>query len=162
MDFFPYYGIEHRTVGWAMHKKNRVLFPGIIGWLVFSLFFGSGVAAQEESYELAHEDVFGPLQRPSVHFPHDRHMDALDEEGCGICHHVFDKEKGELVPVDDPDAGCTECHGSKKDGSVPALREAFHGSCNVCHRDVNRVGEASPPVACGECHKKKNGAGQER
>ena len=142
--------------------KRWGLLSGIIGWLVFSLCSGSGVAAQEESYELGHEDVFGTLQRPPVDFPHDRHIDALEEEGCGFCHHVFDEDAGVLVPVDDPDTGCTECHGAKKDGDKPALRQAFHGMCTVCHRDVRKAGQASPPVTCGECHKKRTGVGQER
>ena len=145
-----------------MYKKTWLVFLGMIGWLVFCPGIRGGVAAQEETYDLGHEDVFGKLQRPPVAFPHDRHMDALEQEGCGVCHHVFDEDAGGLVPVDDPDIGCTECHGAKKEDNKPGLRQAFHGSCTVCHRKMNRSGQASPPVTCGECHKKRDGAGKER
>jgi hypothetical protein len=64
--------------------------------------------------------------------------------------------------VDDPDTGCTECHGAEKEDDKPALRQAFHGSCTVCHREAKKAGRASPPVTCGECHKKQTGAVQER
>ena len=138
------------------------LFLGIVGLQLFFLCAAGAVLAQEDNYVLGHEDVFGKLQRPPVAFPHGLHMDALEAEGCGFCHHTLDEDAGELVPVDDPDTGCTECHGAKKDGDKPALRQAFHGSCTVCHRDVNREGRASPPVTCGECHKKRTGAGRER
>jgi hypothetical protein len=145
-----------------MDRKTWGLLLGIIGWLILFLYVGGGVAAQEDVYEVGHEDVFGKLERPPVVFPHGRHMDALEQEGCGFCHHVFDEDAGALVPVDDPVTGCTECHGAKKEDDKPALRQAFHGSCTVCHRDAKKTGQASPPVTCGECHKKRTGAGQER
>jgi hypothetical protein len=137
-----------------MYKKKGILFLGMIGWLVSCPGIGGEVMAQEETYELAHEEVFGELQRPLVVFPHDRHMDALDDQGCGACHHVFDKDEGVLVPVDDPVAGCTECHGANKEGGRPSLRQAFHGSCTVCHRGMKKGGASSGPITCGECHKK--------
>lgn len=144
-----------------MYKKDWIFFVGVIGWLVFCQGTGGEVAAQEAIYELGHEDVFGKLQRPTVSFPHDRHMDALEEEGCGVCHHVLDENAGVLVPEDDPDVGCTECHSAEKDGKRPALRQAFHGSCTGCHRKVNQSIQASPPVTCGACHKKRGWAGKE-
>lgn len=121
----------------------------------FLLTYPGGLAfAQDDEIVLEHDDVFGTLQRPPVTFPHDLHMGSLDEEGCGACHHVYDEEEGTLVPVDDPDEGCVECHGAEKEGDQPALREAFHTSCTGCHREMAKQGKDTGPRTCGECHKK--------
>ena len=134
-----------------MNRRRWMVFGVVIGLVFLQAQLAGLVLAQEDTYELAHEDVFGELQRPPVKFPHDVHMDALE---CGACHHEYDDDEGALVPVDDPDTGCVECHGAKKKGNQPALREAFHGSCTVCHRAMAKKGEDSGPTTCGECHKK--------
>ena len=56
--------------------------------------------------------------------------------------------------MEDPDAGCAECHGAKKEGDQPGLREAYHGQCTVCHREMAKEGKESGPRTCGECHKR--------
>ncbi len=109
--------------------------------------------AQEDTFDLEHTEVFGKLSRPVVSFPHLLHMDALDHD-CGVCHHaypVLNKDTGKLEQVEgDVDASCAECHGPRKVGNTPALREAFHGNCTGCHREM-RAG----PVTCGECHTRR-------
>ena len=111
--------------------------------------------AQEDEYRLAHSDVFGELRRPSVHFSHEIHAESLAESGCGICHHVRDDETGKLVYAEGEEAGCKECHDSLEIDGTPALREAYHGSCTVCHRDRIKSKEAKTgPTTCGGCHKK--------
>ena len=134
-----------------MNRKCWMVSLAAIGSVFVLAQIGGWALAQEDSYELAHEDVFGKLERPAVTFPHDVHMDALD---CGTCHHEYDEDEGALVPVDDPDTGCTECHGAEKEGNQPALREAYHGQCTVCHRGMAKKGEKTGPATCGECHKK--------
>ena len=134
-----------------MNRKCWIVSLAAIGSVFLLAQIGGWALAQEDSYELAHEDVFGKLERPAVTFPHDVHMDALD---CGTCHHVYDEDEGALVPVDDPDTGCAECHGAEKEGNQPALREAYHGQCTVCHRGMGKKGEKTGPATCGECHKK--------
>ena len=135
-----------------MNSKGWIVSLAAIG-SVFLLAQGAGLAsAQEDTYELAHEDVFGKLQRPAVTFRHDLHMDVLE---CGACHHVYDEEKGVLVPEEYPDTGCVDCHGARMKDSAPALREAYHGSCTVCHRDTAKKGEKTGPRTCGECHRKE-------
>jgi hypothetical protein len=134
-----------------MKRNCWIVSMAAIGSVLLLAQIGGVALAQEDTYELAHEEVYGKKQRPAVTFPHEVHMDVLD---CGECHHEYDEDEGALVPVDDPDAGCTECHGAKKDGNVPALREAYHGQCTVCHRDTIKQGKDSGPTTCGECHKK--------
>ncbi len=134
-----------------MNRKCWIVLLAAIGSVFFLVQMGGRATAQEDSYELAHKDVFGKLQRPAVAFPHGLHMDALE---CGDCHHEYDEAKGALVPVDDPDAGCAECHGARKEGSRPGLREAYHKSCIGCHRKMAKQGKDTGPRTCGECHKK--------
>ncbi len=130
------------------------------GWIVSLAAFGSifvlaqvggWALAQDDSYEIAYEEVYGKKQRPAVTFPHGLHMEVLD---CGECHHEYDEDEGKLVPVEDPFEGCTGCHGAEKEDNEPALREAFHGQCTGCHRKTIKQGEDSGPTTCGECHKR--------
>ena len=44
-------------------------------------------------------------------------------------------------------------HVAKEQEDVPALREAFHGSCTGCHRKMGKAeGMFKGPTTCGECH----------
>jgi Class III cytochrome C family len=144
--------LKHATKRCPMNRRWWIVLLVAIGWIPLQASMGGWAVAQEDTYELAHEDVFGKLQRPPVTFPHDIHMDGLE---CGACHHVYDEDEGALVPVDDPDTGCTECHGAHKEGDQPALREAYHGGCTACHREKARKSEKTGPTTCGECHKKE-------
>ncbi len=110
--------------------------------------------AQEDVYRLEHRDVFGSLRRPPIEFGHELHVAALEEEGCGACHHGPDEETGRLVYIEGEEVGCSECHGDEADDDTPALREAFHGSCNACHRRMIKSAEDfKGPTTCGECHR---------
>jgi hypothetical protein len=128
-----------------------LLFSSLLAVIAISL--SSFVQAQEDTYRLAHTEVFGKLRRPPVDFDHEAHVDALEGQGCGACHHAPDPKTGKLVYVEDEEAACSECHGRKKDKSTPALREAFHGSCTVCHRKMIKDNKNfKGPTTCGECH----------
>ncbi len=129
------------------------------GSIYFSLLFlfcaalYSHAQAQEEVYRIAYTDVFGKLRRPAIDFAHETHVAALEEQGCGACHHAPDSETGKLVYVEDEEVACGECHGLKAEENTPALREAFHGSCNQCHRQMIKTGNNfKGPTTCGECH----------
>ncbi len=137
-----------------MNKKYGAFLIIVLGGFLFLSGFDHLVKAQEEQEVIANEKIFGKLQRPSVSFPHDRHMDALEKVGCGACHHIFDKKTKALVPTDGEGATCSECHGLKKEDNTPGLREAYHGSCTVCHRKLSGQKNKIGPVTCGECHKK--------
>lgn len=136
-------------------KKITTLFLATVGGLLLNLGSATQVSTQEATIILAHKDSFGKLQRPPVHFPHDLHVDVLEDEGCGSCHHVFSKEKQGLVPADGEETSCTDCHQRKKEGNVPSLRQAYHGSCTFCHRTLEQEGRAGGPVTCGGCHPKQ-------
>lgn len=129
------------------------------GFLFFSSFLLSALAgfsmaqAQEEFYRIEYTEIFGNLRRPAIDFAHESHVDALDQQGCGACHHAPDEKTGELVYVEDEEVSCIECHGQKAEEDIPALREAFHGSCNVCHRQMGKqIKNFQGPTTCGECH----------
>ena len=128
----------------------------IIGSVLWGLVIWTDSTAQEAEYNLAHQDIFDKLRRPAVSFSHEIHSEALEEEGCGICHHVPDEQTGRLVYLEGEELSCLECHVQQKDNRKPALREAFHGSCTVCHRRlINDSNPKSGPTTCGGCHIKQ-------
>ena len=111
--------------------------------------------AQEDEYDLGDTDVFGSLRRPMVKFSHAVHSDSLTDAGCGVCHHSRDDKTGKLVYIEGEELSCKECHDARKENHKPALREAFHGSCTVCHRDRIKTDKHNTgPTTCGGCHKK--------
>lgn len=83
---------------------------------------------------------------PGVRFPHQAHAG----QDCRTCHH-----KGY---VDGQSLSCstTGCHDRGSGEEDPRyFRNAFHGqgfSCNYCHQQKRKAGQASGPVECGGCH----------
>ncbi len=131
----------------------------IYGFLYFTVFLLSSAVlfsfaqAQEEIIRIEYTEIFGKLRRPAIVFAHETHAEAMEEQGCGACHHAPDEDTGKLVYVEDEEIACAECHESKADDNTPALREAFHGSCNICHRQMKKsVKDFKGPTTCGECH----------
>ena len=134
-----------------MDKVYRGLICFAVLFLAGAVLF-STVHAQEEVYRLAYSDIFGKLRRPAIDFAHETHVVALEEKGCGACHHAPDEKTGRLVYLEDEEVGCAECHGRNGEGTTPALREAFHGSCNRCHRQMGKsIKNFKGPTTCGEC-----------
>ena len=134
-------------------KKGLSAIFLIIGVVLPALAVWTNSIAQESEYNLAHHDIFGKLRRPSVNFSHDIHSEALDSDGCGICHHVPDEQSGKLVYAEGEEISCKECHVRLKDNQIPALREAYHGNCTVCHRRLIKGGQQQTgPTTCGGCH----------
>ena len=134
-----------------MNNKSWIVAVAAIGSMFLLAQVGGRALAQEDTYELGNKEVFGKLQRPPVTFPHEVHMNTME---CGDCHHEYDEAEGKLVPVDDPDRVCADCHGLKGEGNQPGLRQAFHLECIGCHRTLLKKREATGPVTCGECHKR--------
>jgi hypothetical protein len=135
----------------------KIKFFLMIGISIFVILLISEntLVAQEDSLIIAHEDIFGKLKRPDVKFPHDIHMDVLADQDCGACHHSYDEASGSLTYEAGDEGYCKDCHMAEQDGSMPALREAYHGSCTVCHRStIKEKAGNSGPTTCGECHKK--------
>jgi hypothetical protein len=136
-------------------RKRRFMMVIFIGLLLTGTVSRTLTMAQEDEYNLADTDVFGKLRRPLVIFSHAIHSDNLMDPGCGKCHHNPDNKTGELVYIEGEELSCRECHEAQKANHVPALREAFHGSCTVCHRDMIKTdNRESGPTTCGGCHKK--------
>ena len=126
---------------------SGLVFAGVVGWQT--------TMAQEPDYLLAHDDVFGSLRRPEVSFPHEKHEKSLENRGCALCHHSPDDITGQLAYVEGDERSCKECHDLRKEDSLPALREAFHGNCTNCHREqIKSKKPKSGPTTCGGCHKK--------
>jgi len=135
-------------------KHYRI--PLIIMFFIICSVSWSASLAQEETYLLAEEDIFGKLRRPAVVFQHEIHADILSDDNCITCHHDEDENTGELIYTEGEEQSCKECHVAHKEESKPALREAFHGSCTICHRNMIKKREPkSGPTTCGGCHKKK-------
>ena len=129
-----------------------LIFTGLILMGALSLTVSM---AQEDEYDLGHTDVFGNLRRPMVKFSHAVHSDSLVEAGCGACHHSPDDKTGKLVYIEGEELSCKECHDTQKENHKPALREAFHGSCTICHRDMIKTARPNTgPTTCSGCHKK--------
>jgi hypothetical protein len=128
----------------------------VIGSVLLGIAVCTDAIAQEADYILAHTDIFGKLRRPQVSFSHEIHSETLEEEGCGICHHVDDDQTGKLVYVEGEELSCKECHDQRKENNKSALREAFHGSCTVCHRRlIKNSNPKAGPTTCGGCHIKQ-------
>ena len=136
-------------------RKRSFMVAILVGLLLTGALSRTAPMAQEDEYNLAYTDVFGNLRRPLVKFSHEIHSDNLADAGCGICHHSPDDKIGKLVYIEGEELSCKECHDAQKENREPALREAFHGSCTVCHRDMIKTGkQKTGPTTCGGCHKK--------
>ncbi|RJR42423.1 MAG: cytochrome C [Desulfobacteraceae bacterium] len=88
-------------------------------------------------------DSFGELERPKVHFLHDRHTDALEKKGkdCLTCHLT---EKDRLSPK----------FKRLVDGTKNDVMDIYHSECMACHKQAGTSGEKTGPVeSCGECHR---------
>ena len=136
-----------------MNQRNRWLIK-ILG-LVCSLAFCVAAAhAQEDVYRIEHTEIFNKLRRAPVTFNHEKHVTALEAEGCGACHHSRDPNTGQRIYLPDEEEGCAQCHAATFQDNTPALREAYHGSCTACHRQMSKITQpAKGPTTCGECHK---------
>ena len=136
-------------------QKRRIFLVSIMGLVFWGVASWTASLAQEDEYDLAYKDVFGKLRRPQVRFSHAIHSENLEDGGCGICHHVLDNNTGKLVYNEGEELSCKECHGARKENRNLALREAFHGSCTVCHRKMIKIKKKNTgPTTCGGCHKK--------
>ena len=136
-------------------RKRGFIVTVIIGVLLTSVASRSASIAQEDDYQLANEDVFGKLRRPLVRFSHVIHSENMEDAGCGVCHHSLDSETDKIIYIEGEELSCSECHGAQKENNKPALREAYHGSCTACHRNMIKIDKRKTgPTTCGGCHKK--------
>jgi predicted CXXCH cytochrome family protein len=100
--------------------------------LVFvSVFLFLGLCFAQETL------VIEKLSRvyPPLKFTHDKHME-IAEGDCKRCHHF----SGDKTPP------CWACHTAEAQKVAVPLREAYHGLCTKCHKEM------AGPVSCKECH----------
>ncbi len=137
----------HRKQKMTAQKTKKVL-SGYIIIVLFILTAGCHHPAGNSAIENPTLDVivldamqiFGPLERPAVAFPHDLHVTAVkDKGGCNACHQQAGK--GVLftfVPM--------------ADMSDRTAMNTWHDRCIGCHERSVDEGQAGGPLTCGECH----------
>lgn len=123
---------------------DRMLLSALVLWFVAISLIGIGkVAGTSEA---------APDGRPAAYFPHDRHMEVVDD--CKSCHHRYENGAN-VLEEDELDGGdgmrCRTCHDD--DASIND-QEAFHRQCIQCHRALVKEDSASGPRTCGTCHPK--------
>ena len=114
-------------------KKAYALFTFLAFILVVA---GSLFAAAPESVVLT-------AKNGNVTFPHKAHAETL-KIACTSCHHGL--KEGETP------AKCGSCHGV--DAKAPKTQDAFHKTCQGCHKTENEKNAKKAPTKCTECHKK--------
>lgn len=114
--------------------------------LAVCLFISSYADEGEESFssaEVPETTTLGRLAKiyKPVEFPHEMHTYVTED--CASCHHH--SSEGETP-------SCNECHNpsSAKDLGIAGLKEAYHGNCMGCHREMEMG-----PTGCTECHAKQ-------
>lgn len=115
-------------------KKVSALFTVFAFTLILA---GSLLAAD------APESIKLTAKNGDVTFPHKAHAETL-KIACTSCHHGL--KEGETP------AKCGSCHGV--DANAPKVQDAFHKTCQGCHKDENAKNAKKAPVKCTECHKK--------
>lgn len=90
-----------------------------------------------ETLKLGHlAKVYQPLT-----FSHETH--SMMAEDCATCHHH--------TPTGATPA-CGKCHSASmtsKTSGAPPLKDAYHGQCIGCHKDIG-----AGPTGCTQCHTK--------
>lgn len=129
-------------------QKTKLVLNGYILIVLFVLLAGCNHPAGNSAIENPTLDVimldamqqFGPLERPSVAFPHDLHAAIVkDTGGCKTCHQKADK-------------GFRFTSVSMAGMSDRAAMNSWHDRCVGCHERALNEGQASGPLTCGECH----------
>lgn len=114
-------------------KKATVLFTFLAFVLVVT---GSLFAAAPDSVALT-------AKNGNITFPHKAHAETL-KIACATCHHGT--KEGETPKK------CGACHSV--DAKAPAAKDAFHTTCQGCHKTENEKNGKKAPTKCLECHKK--------
>lgn len=116
-------------------------------WVAGLLAAAMPLAAQDDEMRLPGAGAALPT-RPAVVFPHSRHADRLD---CTRCHHDYDANGNNVGGDGQP---CAACHSPAAETNPVPLMRAYHLQCRGCHREALADGQGSPPVMCGQCHRR--------
>jgi len=115
-------------------KKATILFTFLAFVLVVA---GSLFAGAPDSAVLT-------AKNGNITFPHKAHAETM-KIACATCHHGL--KEGAM-----PDKKCNDCHGV--DAKALKAQDAFHKTCQGCHKTENEKNAKKAPVKCMECHKK--------
>jgi len=134
-----------------MNRKRWHLIVVLVVGTVFSLSFGGMNTTRSEETKkgnakempilLSIANKFKEIERPPVQFLHDRHANALVQEGCQACH-ITDKS-GNISYTFPKD---------RNEKNKNTLMNSYHKACIGCHKKTVQTGKKSGPVICGECH----------
>ncbi|MEA3296664.1 MAG: cytochrome c3 family protein, partial [candidate division Zixibacteria bacterium] len=134
-------------------QYSRITIVVLMGVIVFGCLLLTGCSYSDATQQLPRSDivtiddmsVFGPLERPSVQFPHDLHTEALEKQGrdCSTCHL---KESSGLL---------SQKFMRLNDADVKTVMDAYHENCIACHEEIATTGAEAGPVTCGECHQRQ-------
>lgn len=121
-------------------------FVTIILWLAVCFLIASYAGGNKETTssgsgpETLTLGLLAKIYQP-VAFSHEMHTYVTED--CASCHHH--SEEGETP-------SCSECHGpaSAKDLGIADLKNAYHGLCMGCHKEMEMG-----PTGCTECHAKQ-------
>jgi len=130
------------------------------GWVViFSVLVGcvfdfglSGSSIEEHSSRRRADIIkidslvaYGDLEKSPVEFLHDKHTDAMAKKNmdCTACHL---KLNGQIYP---------KFKRIEDTGRIEAMN-VYHEGCISCHGKMNIEKEKTGPIACDDCHRKKN------
>ncbi|MGA1843735.1 MAG: cytochrome c3 family protein [bacterium] len=133
-----------------MTKKGFMLFAA--AFAVFAIVVGHAAALADcvvdprlDFIVINYTEEHGTDKFAPVPFTHKRHY--VDYEvPCRACHHAW------KVDIRDNPLKCKECHKGKEVSGVIFLRNAFHRSCLVCHREVRNRNKPTGPIGCKDCH----------
>jgi len=109
--------------------------------LFFFLFASTIVGAADYPKGAVEVKLEGAKMAP-VSFSHETHATKAKVD-CVKCHHA---------DAQSPKA-CTTCHKAEAKDKAPGAKDAFHKTCQGCHKDAAAKG-AKAPTKCNECHKK--------
>lgn len=129
-----------------METMKRLLACATV--MLVLLAAGTGFA-QDNSTIVLNDAALGAHHRPLVVFPHADHQDII---ACTRCHHDFDEYGANQADGDG--SKCSDCHTRTPGKNPIALARAFHLQCKGCHEKMRATGVASPPVMCGQCHRR--------
>jgi hypothetical protein len=101
-------------------------------------------AEASSSAEVPESIILGDLAKTYEPLTFSHQMHSAIAEDCAACHH---HSQAGQTPA------CAKCHKAStasKESGVPALKEAYHGQCIGCHRDIEMG-----PTGCMDCHVKR-------
>ena len=128
-----------------MRKRVGASLAFLLGLLFFGLClaYSEGTDEQNRGVDVISMDTitsYGVLQRPKVHFPHEKHVIDAEKDTCLKCHEAR------------PDGGVSLAFRQRKGLSGMEARDYYHAQCIQCHADAAAATGATGPQVCGGCH----------